>query len=269
MISDYLKYLLRSHNLHGVHSPFVYELNDKVLNYNKAPVDLKPLEDYSNFLKDEQTILRLEDIGSNSRVTSKTDRKVSEIYWTSSTSERMGILLARLITYYKLKNVIELGTCLGIGTGYLWQALSTIPDSKLTTVEGREELYRYTKEKFSSYFIPNRVSFIHGNFDNVLGDVLEETGKPDLVFVDGNHRYEPTINYFNTLLKYIHPGSILIFDDIYWSQEMKKAWAEISIHPQVSISVDLFRWGIVFFRNEMPKQHFTLRFDGFLKAHIM
>jgi predicted O-methyltransferase YrrM len=269
MIVDYVKYLIQSHNLHGVHSPFVYDLNLNVLNKTESPVDLQPLENYLDFLKDEQTILKLEEIGGNSRITQKTDRKVSEIYWTSSTSERMGIMLANIIHHYKIKNVIELGTCLGVGTGYLWQALSQFQDASLTSIEGRKELYDYTRGSFSKYFIPHRVNFVQGNFDQVLPDILKLINQVDLAFVDGNHRYEPTMNYFEMLLDKVHPGSILIFDDIYWSDEMKQAWREIISNPAVTCSIDLFRWGMVFFRKELPKQHYTLRFNGFLKAHIM
>ncbi len=269
MFTDYLKYIFRSRNLHGIHSPFVYELNDKVLNRMKPAAELKPLEEYSEMLSDAQTLLQLEELGGGSRATGKSERKVSEIYWTSSTNARMGILLGNLVKHYRAKNVLELGTCLGVGTGYIWQALASMPESKLTTIEGRESLYRYTREKFSSYFIPNRVNFIFGDFDLVLEQTLQSIGTPDLVFIDGNHRYEPTMRYFRTLLKYSSPGTILVLDDIYWSDEMKKAWAEISLHPEVSVSVDIFRWGLVFLRKEIPKQHFTLRFNGFLKAHIM
>lgn len=112
------------------------------------------------------------------------------------------------------------------------------------------------------------MNFIEGNFDSVLPNLLPTLAPLDLVFIDGNHSYEATIRYFEMLLSKVHNESIFIFDDIYWSEGMKKAWNEIQNHPSVQCTVDIFRWGIVFFRKEMQKEHFTIRFYGFLEAHI-
>ena len=82
-----------------------------------------------------------------------------------------------------------------------------------------------------------------------------------MAYVDGNHRYEPTIRYFQLLLSHAHNDTILIFDDIHWSAEMEKAWKEIQQHPSVRCTVDLFYLGFVFLRDEFKvPQHFVVRF---------
>jgi hypothetical protein len=57
-----------------------------------------------------------------------------------------------------------------------------------------------------------------------------------------------------------HEGSIFIFDDIHWSKEMELAWEEIKNHPKVTVTLDLFKIGIVFFHTGQMKQHFRIRF---------
>ena len=41
---------------------------------------------------------------------------------------------------------------------------------------------------------------------------------------------------------------------------MTKAWEEIKNHKQVTVTIDLFSIGLVFFRTEQVKQHFVLKF---------
>jgi predicted O-methyltransferase YrrM len=81
-----------------------------------------------------------------------------------------------------------------------------------------------------------------------------------MVFFDGNHKKEATLRYFDMCLSHIHNNSILLFDDIHWSKGMKEAWENIRQHPSVVVSIDLFSMGIVFFRKELSKQDFVLRF---------
>ena len=81
----------------------------------------------------------------------------------------------------------------------------------------------------------------------------------DLIFFDGNHQKEATLNYFNQLLPLAHNDSVFIFDDIHWSKGMEEAWEKIKKHPEVRVTIDSFYWGIVFFRKEQEKEHFTIR----------
>ena len=99
-----------------------------------------------------------------------------------------------------------------------------------------------------------------GEFDKQLPKVLPNIETIDFAFIDGNHRYEPTLKYFEMLLGKSTDQSIFIFDDIYWSEGMCKAWKEIIARPEVTVSIDLYRMGIIFFRKESPKQDFVVRF---------
>ena len=80
----------------------------------------------------------------------------------------------------------------------------------------------------------------------------------DMVYFDGNHQEKATIEYFNQCLAKAHENSIFIFDDIYWSKGMKKAWEFIKGHSDVTVTIDLFEVGIVFFKKDQTKQNFTI-----------
>ena len=80
-----------------------------------------------------------------------------------------------------------------------------------------------------------------------------------MIYFDGNHQKEATLQYFNQLLKTAHNDSVFIFDDIHWSKEMTEAWETIKNHPKVTVTIDTFFWGFVFFRKEQVKEHFIVR----------
>jgi predicted O-methyltransferase YrrM len=266
MIADYLHYIYHSHNLHGVHSPFVYDMNVNVLNRRPHPLQLRTIDTYREGLRNSNVLLEVDDPGSGSRVLKNRVRKVGDIHRKASINRRLGEILFNMVRYYRPKRILELGTCLGVGTATLGKAADS--DTQITTIEGSRSLYDFTKSYYSEQTMPENVRFIRGDFDEVLPGILSAMPEVDLAVVDGNHTYEATLRYFEMFKPKMHSESVLIFDDIYWSEGMKKAWGEIKKDPSVKCTVDIFRWGIVLFRSQMQKEDFVLRFDGFLQAHI-
>lgn len=104
------------------------------------------------------------------------------------------------------------------------------------------------------------INLILGTFEEKLLPTLNEIKQVDFLYLDGNHRLKPTLEYFNTSLPFLDENSIVVLDDIYWSSEMKQAWTEIKMHPSVTLSIDLFRMGLLFFRKDRHKEHFRLYF---------
>jgi predicted O-methyltransferase YrrM len=169
---------------------------------------------------------------------------------------KYGQLLFRMVNHFQPTTVLELGTSVGITTAYLSAAHSKI---KVTTIEGCPEIAAIAATNFKHLNIQNIDQQI-GNFDSLLPAFLAKTEKLDFVFFDGNHRKEPTLNYFYQCLEKAHESSVFIFDDIYWSAEMTAAWEIIKNNAQVTVTLDLFSLGIVFFRKEQVKQHFLIRY---------
>ncbi|HFC01093.1 MAG TPA: class I SAM-dependent methyltransferase, partial [Phaeodactylibacter sp.] len=163
--------------------------------------------------------------------------------------------LFRLVNFYKPKTMLELGTSLGIST--LYQASASL-NANFITLEGDPEIAKLARFHFEKFKIKN-ITLVEGQFDHTLLPALQRLKSLDYIFIDGNHRMQPTLSYFEEALKFAHNESVFVFDDIHWSEEMEAAWEKIKAHPQVRISIDLFHMGIVFFRKEKrEKEHFVL-----------
>jgi predicted O-methyltransferase YrrM len=259
LAKKYLHYYLTSSNGkgHGIHSPFVFNFVLDVLNNRQNIHPPANIEDLRKELLQDNTALLIEDMGAGSRANTTTKRTIREIAKTAVKPKKYGHMLHRLVSIYKPENTIELGTSLGITTSYLAAAN---PNATVTTIEGAPSIQGVAISNFNKLQLSN-IESLQGNFDDVLPNVLNSKVSVDFVYIDGNHRYQPTINYFNLLLSKINNNTILILDDIHWSKEMEQAWNEIQHHPLVTCTIDIFFLGFVIFRKEIKKkQQFIIRF---------
>jgi predicted O-methyltransferase YrrM len=255
----YLKYFFTASNGkgHGMHSPFVFSLITKVMNDDRHFYAYENIEQLRTALSNDETKLTIEDFGAGSRVKKNNVRSIKDIAHSSLKPKKFGQLLFRIVAQYQPATILELGTSLGITTAYLASAKS---DANVVTMEGAKEVAATAKNNFKKLSLAN-IELIEGNFDETLPSTIQKMKSIDMAFVDGNHRYEPTVRYYRELLPAMHEHSILIFDDIHWSKEMEQAWEEIKNDPAVTLSIDLFFIGLVFFRKEQKvKQHFVVRF---------
>jgi predicted O-methyltransferase YrrM len=258
----YIKYLLSAKTPHGIHSPFVFELVNEVINKKGSYYAYEKIEQIRRKLLISLKQIEVTDLGTGR----SGKRTISEIAELSLKSEKYGQLLFRLAYHFKPNTILELGTSLGISTSYL---ASANPNAKVITIEGCPNIANEAKKNFESLEL-NNIESVVGNFDDALLAVLARNQKPvrkdsfgearSMVFFDGNHRKEPTLKYFFQCLEHAGNDSVFVFDDIHWSNEMEEAWAEIKSHPQVTVTVDLFFLGIVFFRKEQAKEDFIIRF---------
>ncbi|WP_161891136.1 O-methyltransferase [Pontibacter russatus] len=253
---DYLLYRARAFKLHGVHSPFIFDLYHHVLlhtGYYPAYTRVETLR--LQLLQDERQ-LKVTDLGAGSRTINYRKRKVRDIARTSAKPLKYGQLLFRLVNHFQPNTVFELGTSLGITTAYIGEARK---EAAIYTFEGCPNIAEVARENFRQLGL-GHIGLVEGNLDDTLEQQLQQVQQLDFAFFDGNHRYAPTMRYFQSCLAKHHEHSVFVMDDIYWSGEMKRAWREIKQHPQVMQTVDLFFVGLVFFRTTQPKEHFTLHF---------
>lgn len=254
--SDYLKHYLTAKSRHGVHSPFVYDLIDNVIYDFDAKTEYLPIEQIRQQLLQSSSKVTVIDLGAGSHINKNQVKEVRTIAKNALKPPRLAQLIFRLAVHLQPKNLIELGTCLGVTSLYLHQAN---PLAKLTTIEGCREIADVAAKNFAISETKN-ISLLVGNFDAVLPEVLEKEQQIDFVFIDGNHTEEATLRYFNWILPKAYDKTVIIFDDIYWSKGMKSAWKKIKQHPQVSVTVDLFWIGLVFFKKDQVKENFKVRF---------
>ncbi len=258
--SKYINYYLTASNGkgHGVHSPFVFEFITKVLNDDRDYYCYEAIETLRRQLMQDETVLSIEDFGAGSRLNLQQQRTVASIASSSLKPKKIAQLFFRMVNFYQPKNILELGTSLGITTAYLAFANTNNP---VVTMEGSKEIAAAAQKNFDALHLSN-IKIVQGNFDETLApSINNQLSAISFVFIDGNHRKEPTIKYFEQLLLKTNKHSILIFDDVHWSKEMEEAWEFIKAHPAVTLTIDLFFIGVVFFRKEQKeKEHFTIRF---------
>lgn len=252
-VASYLKFLKNSTNHHGVHSPFVFDLVTKCF-YDAAHYHgYELLGKYRTSLLSDQTQIEVTDFGAGSRVFKSNKRQVSKIAKTAGVTATRAKLLFRISHYFKPSQVLELGTSLGLGTLAL-AAGNT--DGNVTSLEGCSETAAVARKRLDDFGARN-IRVVIGEFDAFLQNQLSHDY--DLIYFDGNHQKDATLRYFEALLPTATNDSVWIFDDIHWSGQMTQAWEAIKAHPSVTVTIDTFQWGFVFFRKEQEKQHFTIR----------
>ncbi len=259
LAAKYLRFFFTSsaRKGNGVHSPFVFEFSSKVLNDKQPYDDYDKVETLRARLLKDQRIISVEDLGAGSARTKTSERSISSIAKSAGKPKKFGQLLYRMIKYYRPQNILELGTSLGITTGYL--SLGN-PGARIDTLEGSATIADIAKTNLGNLQLSNW-QLETGNFDDTLDTVLQQLPAVDFAFIDGNHRLEPTKKYFQKLLRKACNDSIFVFDDIHWSAEMEAAWKYMKEHPEVSCTIDLFFMGIVFFRKEfLEKQDFKIMY---------
>jgi predicted O-methyltransferase YrrM len=260
LTKKYLNYWLTASNGkgHGIHSPFVFDFIKNVLNAETNKEICRKIETCRKELLHNNSMIVVDDFGAGSSVIKSNTRCVKKIAASSLKPKKFSQLIHRIVKYYKPENIIELGTSFGITTAYLATGNET---AEVHTFEGAKNIANIAQKNFSSLGLPN-IKIHHGDFNETLPTFLQYTEKKiDLAFIDGNHRKIPTIQYFNLLKKHANENTILIFDDIHWSEEMEAAWIDIKNSPEVTLTIDLFFIGLVFFKKDFKaRQHFTIQF---------
>lgn len=253
-IKSRLKYVFtaRHRKGFGVHSPFVFHLLNFVI-FEKYPFyAYEPIEQIRSKMLHNKAVVHLTDYGTGN----KQKNCVANIAKCSLESAKFGQLLFRLVNRFNPKNILELGTSLGISTMYM-----AIPSSNahVVTIEGSKSLCDIAKQNFKQLGIKN-VKVVNDNIDNSLDAVLLEMPVLDFVYFDANHTKEATLSYFDKCLQKTNKTTIFVFDDIHYSQEMESAWHDIKTNRKVHLSIDLYHFGLIFFNDDLPKQDYVVAF---------
>ena len=254
-IFAYFSHLIKSFHLHGIHSPFVFQLEKNCLRDARSYVDYVKLSRFRESLHHNKSSLHIEDHGAGSKVFKSNERKVTDILQHNCSTTKDTQLLYRLCTYFQVNTVLELGTSLGVATHAM--AISR-PQAQITTVEGSPEVYEFAKKAFEKEAV-KQVNFVNATFKDFFKNQKPPTPIYDLIYIDGHHSGAATCSYFESILHQVHNDSVVIFDDIYWSEDMTRAWNQICSHPQVTASVDCFDFGLIFFRKEQRQERFYVK----------
>ena len=257
-IIKYLKYIILARNKkgHGIHSPFVFDLMSRVFRNKIDPDIVSGIERLRKRMISDNRLIQVRDLGSGSVKMKSDSRKVSDIARYSPVPEKYGILLLNMAAEFGKPYVVELGTSLGISTMYLASADRNL---KIKTIEGCPVTAAIARENFREARLSN-IEMLAGSFEEILPVIMKCNEKPGLVFIDGDHRKESVIDNFKRIVAESDTRTVVIVDDISYSPEMEEAWNEIKQDKKVSITIDIFRMGIVFFRTGINHNDYIIRY---------
>lgn len=254
-ISSFLKFLLQSKNKHSIHSPFVFNLVTKCFLAKIQSSKKETFKNIQKWLQNNNTVITVNDFGEGSKVFKSNNRKVSQILKVAAISPKKAYLLIKLIEYLNCNNILEIGTSVGLSAATMRIAN---PFANIQSLEGCQQTAHFAQKMIENFNL-KPVEIIIGSFNQTLQKTIKSK-QYDLIYFDGNHSKNATLSYFNQCLQSVHNNSVFIFDDIYWSKDMLDAWNEIKSNHLVTVSINMYFWGLVFFRKEQVKQHFNIRF---------
>jgi predicted O-methyltransferase YrrM len=251
---SFLTYWLNAVTEHSLHSPFLFDFFQQVIKPNSSNRNHIIIEGLRSKLLTDGRSIQVNDLGSGSAHLKTSTRLIKDIARTSLTPPKYSQLYDRLINFINAEKIIELGTSFGINTLYL----ASEKNRQVITFEGSEEIAFIAKTTFEFADAQN-IKLIEGNIDHTLDHFTKSSPKIDIAFIDANHRYLPTIKYFNLLSDVMSTDGVVVVDDIHQSEEMEKAWMEIKSRSDVNASIDLFKCGILFFDPSLNKQHVVMQ----------
>ncbi|MFM9008066.1 MAG: O-methyltransferase [Bacteroidota bacterium] len=254
LVIRFLAYWIRSRNRHGIQAPFLYLLNDSVWRSDPVEPCHKPIEAYRKEMLRSTASIQIRDFGAGFSGIRHIERTVSFIARNSSKPPRYARMLYRLVKALPAPSVLELGTSIGISSLYM-----AVAGARVITVEGCPQTSALAQSGFSRFPELNIVP-INAEFDQAIGALLKKPEQFDLLFVDGHHQLEPTLNYINRCLPMLSDRAVVVVDDINWSDEMREAWSFLCKDPRFTLTVDVFMLGILFRDADLSKENIEIRY---------
>lgn len=251
-VLKFFQYQWKAKTKYYLHSPFVYQFYLNVIE-GKADGKIDLIRNLRKQLRTNYEKIQVTDYGTDiSRV-----RKVVDLEKQVAVSEKYGELLYRLVRYFQPETILELGTSIGLSSAYMAVANER---GRVLTIDGSQHLVAFAQKNHSALNIKN-VETVADNFETALPVILEQLQTCHFVFFDGNHTEQATLTYFGQCIPYANEESVFVFDDIHWSSEMNNAWNTIKQHPSITLTIDVYQFGICFFRKEkLAKENFVLRY---------
>lgn len=243
----WLKFYLKARTRHDVHSPFVSEFIQEVVENKRPYYTFFIVEQLRKKLLSIESGIKITDYGAGSMVRNNNERTISDLARFAAISPRLGRIIFNITRVYKPETILELGTSLGISTLYLAGAA---PRSRMITIEGCPETAKTASNNLRNLGMSS-ISVWTGPFKENLLPALKDLQQLDLLYLDGDHQKGATLKYYKQCLKYAHEHSVFIIADIHWSSAMEQAWDALKSKEEVTLAIDLFHFGVLFFRKEL------------------
>lgn len=250
-----LNHYLKADTRYTIHSPFVFDLMEEVFESERTYYDFRRIESCRQQLLSSNKTIQVTDLGAGSRRLKKSERAISEIAKTALSRPAKCSTIFKLIEHLQLKNRLELGTSLGIMSLYMYGPYKK--SGHFITLEGCPETWQFANNLH--HRLNANIDHRLGNFDDTIGNALNDLKTLDCAYIDGNHTIEATINYVEQCIPFMTHQSVLILDDIFWSEGMYKAWNQCRSMSCFTLSLTIQGLGLLFKNDQfLQKQHFDV-----------
>ena len=249
-------FIARHKKGHGIHSPFLYDLIINTFNNSFQYETYSRIEKLRKIIRTDRQNYIYTNYRPSQNVYTRHPRKVSDVVKKTAISPKHARLIFRLINKFNPNVSLELGTGVGVTTAYIASAKK---HNIVYTVDKNNELTDYARHNLQYLDIEN-VRIINDTFEEAIKKIIRLNKKIDFLLIDGNHTKTATITYLSQMYSLFHNDTIIIIHDIHWSPEMESAWKTIINNPDIKLAIDLFFMGIIFFKSELNKQNFVIKF---------
>lgn len=246
-ILSYLQYYWNARTDMYIHSSFIFQWYQHIQQDIEAS-DSEKITIYREKLHRHQGNIYLAE--------SQSTIAISERYRQTSISPFYGKVLYQTARYLHARNFLELGTSLGVSTLYL--ATSSVDICGVSIDRSQSSLDVITLADDAHYF--QKIKFICDDFRSALPRIIDTSDNFDLVYIDGDHSYQSTIDNIDKIIPHLTPNAAIILDDIRWSRDMYRAWKQVQSYPIFMYTIDFGRIGILFTHSHTTeKQDFILK----------
>ncbi len=238
-IRSAFQFYLAGRTIYDIHSPLLFQIIEAKRQRNNTAI-WEPIEAIRREYLNDKNVIEFSDLGATSRVLHTKQRTVAGITRVSVSPPAQCRFMANLAARFTAKSILELGTSLGISTAYLSVGN---PKAQIETIEGDPSSYALANALFDRLNCSNIESY-NLPFAKYISGLPKEKSF-DIVFIDGHHTSEATLQYFDALESHFTEGTIIIIDDNHWSPDMEIAWETLKSKSKVLYSVDFFRYGLL------------------------
>ena len=249
-LKSYVNFIFSATNQHGVHSPFVYQLVTKCFYNRKNRPEYRKIGEYRKDVFQEKQQLHIQP--NCSTFFKANTYKISKLAKIYAPSWKRSKFLTRLTNYLNCKSVLEIGTQMGIRTS----CFASHKNCDVITIDNCEETQKIAREKLKKHHF-STIKFCLQEFTQQ--EILVDQKKIDCIYIGNTRKKQSTLHLFEEALKKVHNDSVILIEGLHWSKDMNQAWKEIKENKQVSVTIDTFYLGLVFFRKEQAKEHFKIR----------
>lgn len=251
---DYLTHRLSAKTRHGTHSPFVYKLTDEVIyDFSEKKPYLAVEQQRKKLLNDDRRVV-LDGLAVHPNFSKRRGIPVKQLVKMLLKKPKVDQLIFRLMVNQQPESILELGTSLGVTTAYLSKGA---PKSSVVTVEQHSILGDMAGYPSSVLALDN-VEMLNLNLEQLRAKMAFEV--VDVICINSALPEDMVLQYFEFCTTIVNQRSMVIIDSIYLNERRKAIWTAIKHHSKVTVTIDLFWIGLVYFKTDQAEEHFKIKF---------